>query len=718
MRFPTDAMKTLTVSLVCCGLQNAALAQQAGLDCAYGQNLGMHQLDAAPTCTAISGSVAFFGSNQGVIAYDLSNPSAPVELDSLATSTPAYLVPSGDELIMGMGSGGATLGIVDISDPSNMTLLSDYTNGSLDRIEAVARDGHVLFVGSGNGTVMALNISNPSHPTAIQTYNFGDPVKSLEIEGDRLYMASNQDGVEVYDISNPSSISLIGSFGPTDATGVEVDSQIAYVLDQDFGFRVYDCSNLAAVSQIAAVELEKPHQFYAHSVYRHQLVGDRYYVRDAKYFAYDVTDPSNPVEAGDIETPYVGFQIEHYGAFATDIAVRTTASPEHGFEVFDVSTMYHAPVGETIYESGVVNEAGYLFKFRSLNFPTPHYSLQAFDISNPQSPLAIDEYDPMYDNRGLMVPFGDYLLVSNSGMEMQVLDASNPTNLQQVASLTIGDGLAFQGGVFSVGDDDLVALWATQYGKVQFADLSDPMNPTILGEYDFGSGEANEVKKVVVQDGYAYISLYSKEIAVIDLTNPSAPVEVGRVVDPQIPNRNMLLAASSGYLYVASENLILAYSMQNPASPLFVDDFVLGDSVHFPISFHAHGDKLYLTVDSWATPVDYDRVPTLTAFDISDPTMITVAGGTTPMLIASAAQFLDGVAYLDSGSQLLPVTLSFGCTACPADLNGDGALDFFDVSAFLNAFSQGDLSADMDGNGSLDFFDVSAFLNAFGAGCP
>ena len=56
--------------------------------------------------------------------------------------------------------------------------------------------------------------------------------------------------------------------------------------------------------------------------------------------------------------------------------------------------------------------------------------------------------------------------------------------------------------------------------------------------------------------------------------------------------------------------------------------------------------------------------------------------------------------------------------ACPADLTGDGNLDFFDVSAFLAAYSAQDNAADFNDDGMLDFFDVSAFLNAFNAGCP
>ena len=47
-----------------------------------------------------------------------------------------------------------------------------------------------------------------------------------------------------------------------------------------------------------------------------------------------------------------------------------------------------------------------------------------------------------------------------------------------------------------------------------------------------------------------------------------------------------------------------------------------------------------------------------------------------------------------------------------------GELDFFDVSAFLNAFNASDSAADINDDGNFDFFDISAFLNLFNAGCP
>lgn len=57
-------------------------------------------------------------------------------------------------------------------------------------------------------------------------------------------------------------------------------------------------------------------------------------------------------------------------------------------------------------------------------------------------------------------------------------------------------------------------------------------------------------------------------------------------------------------------------------------------------------------------------------------------------------------------------------TDCSADITGDGVLDFFDISAFLQAFGINDPVADFTGDGNFDFFDISAFLQAFSTGCP
>ncbi len=81
----------------------------------------------------------------------------------------------------------------------------------------------------------------------------------------------------------------------------------------------------------------------------------------------------------------------------------------------------------------------------------------------------------------------------------------------------------------------------------------------------------------------------------------------------------------------------------------------------------------------------------------------------------------DGVNDLDfntiAGDQFINLSNPVA-PSCPADLNNDGMLNFFDVSAFISAFSAMDPAADFTNDGTYNFFDVSAFISAFSAGCP
>ncbi len=79
-----------------------------------------------------------------------------------------------------------------------------------------------------------------------------------------------------------------------------------------------------------------------------------------------------------------------------------------------------------------------------------------------------------------------------------------------------------------------------------------------------------------------------------------------------------------------------------------------------------------------------------------------------------ASDFGDG-SIVEAGVDDLRIE-AVGCSSNPADLNGDGSLDFFDVSLFLSAFSNQDPAADFTGDGVFNFFDVSAFLAAFSQG--
>jgi hypothetical protein len=87
----------------------------------------------------------------------------------------------------------------------------------------------------------------------------------------------------------------------------------------------------------------------------------------------------------------------------------------------------------------------------------------------------------------------------------------------------------------------------------------------------------------------------------------------------------------------------------------------------------------------------------------------------------------ESVVFNNSGQLVLPMNFS-GATGsgiflfdiddpCIPDFVEDGVLDFFDISSFLQLFSQQDPAADINDDGLFDFFDVSQYLALFAAGC-
>lgn len=82
-------------------------------------------------------------------------------------------------------------------------------------------------------------------------------------------------------------------------------------------------------------------------------------------------------------------------------------------------------------------------------------------------------------------------------------------------------------------------------------------------------------------------------------------------------------------------------------------------------------------------------------------------------------RMLQILANNEDGLMLSPITINYTpLNTCQADLNNDGILDFFDISAFLSAFATNDPIADFNNDSGFDFFDISAFLTAFSTGCP
>ncbi len=59
-----------------------------------------------------------------------------------------------------------------------------------------------------------------------------------------------------------------------------------------------------------------------------------------------------------------------------------------------------------------------------------------------------------------------------------------------------------------------------------------------------------------------------------------------------------------------------------------------------------------------------------------------------------------------------------GLKSCPADFQGDGRVNFLDISKFISAYMSNDQLADMDRDNDLDVDDIFGFIDAMNNGCP
>ncbi|MBO6513270.1 MAG: hypothetical protein JJ974_04820 [Phycisphaerales bacterium] len=199
--------------------------------------------------------------------------------------------------------------------------------------------------------------------------------------------------------------------------------------------------------------------------------------------------------------------------------------------------------------------------------------------------------------------------------------------------------------------------------------------------------------------------------------DPGFNSELGGLISGMTIGFNILQApriwddVNQDFETIATEQLIVRAAGQNIHAPM-TDTVVMGipfgqASLDPSASFHHHMQYLLngglppmvdgvwmLQLELWSENMSIEP---------SDPLYIVFGQG-------------DGEQYVEDAIEWIEDNLL--ATSCAPDLTGDQTLDFFDISAFLTAFSEQDSAGDFNSDGQFDFFDISAFLSAYSAGCP
>ena len=131
----------------------------------------------------------------------------------------------------------------DISSGGQLNHIDHFTlgqNGKANCVEAI--DNYAYFT-SKNG-LYVVDISNPSNPQSLGrvdgTNNF--ILENLDAENNMLAVAAHEDGVLLYDISNPQDLQLRSTIISENAWCVRLKDGYAYIADE-LVVKIYDISN-------------------------------------------------------------------------------------------------------------------------------------------------------------------------------------------------------------------------------------------------------------------------------------------------------------------------------------------------------------------------------------------------------------------------------------------------------------------------------------------
>lgn len=272
------------------------------------------------------------------------------------------------------------------------------------------------------------------------------------------------------------------------------------------------------------------------------------------------------------------------------------------------------------------------------------------------------------------------------GGTFATFDISDPTQISRLAYLLLPNPPSFAAKIQVVGSLAYIAS-----GNLQIVDVSDPLNPELLGSYAPG-GSATDLE-VVGTLAYLLVNTPStSSLQILDVTNPAIPTDVGSYS----PGANYFsMDIENSFAYLMGYGGFKIIDVQDPANPVPQGSFsmwdffseardvqvegslaiIVGDESHF----YFNGQLLVLDVSNPLTPT----LVSLYEGIRSDPWVVKSAGNfayvggaygldivdlTTPMTPTLSSsypfealdlQIIDSRAYLAGGSagmQILDVS--------------------------------------------------------------
>ncbi|MBU0991986.1 MAG: hypothetical protein KJ737_05780 [Proteobacteria bacterium] len=245
--------------------------------------------------------------------------------------------------------------VIDVSHPETPLLVRSGGQTAFSA-KCTALKGNYAFQGGSQWMGGGLRLWDITDPSGIQfsgDFSSPDTVLDIQIIGNTAYMAAGDQGLQIYNISDPETAEQTGVYnnpGIIDyASYVYVNGSYAYLAD-DRMMNIIDISNPAVPLFISAYDTGNS--------YAHFIVDDTYaYILGDGFQVVDISNPTSVVPAGSCKGLY-GNGMTKSGEF---VYLATDAS----LQILDVSTP-GLPVVKGIYKTGgtpvdVIVEEGIIF---------------------------------------------------------------------------------------------------------------------------------------------------------------------------------------------------------------------------------------------------------------------------------------------------------------------------------------------------------------------
>jgi len=259
------------------------------------------------------------------------------------------------------------------------------------------------------------------------------------------------------------------------------------------------------------------------------------------------------------------------------------------------------------------------------------------DISDPAKPVEVGAFEAGASTGNITV-VGDsaYLATSAGLIIVDVRDPAKPVKLATVSTAsTVLDHIRSYGGAGVVVSNG-IAYVADGYGGVNLIDVKNPARARHVGWYvvpfDEKHSKFTEADKglgaafgIAVSGNYAYVAAFNQGMRIVDVSNPTRPVEVS---DQPTPLWAYQVQVGGQYAYIGDyDGGLRIIDVSNPKAPREVS-FYNPEGTGSYRHVEPAGDYAYAAIGAGGVLV----------IDVKDPTSPKVAGrGNTPVFSYSVA---------------------------------------------------------------------------------